>query len=74
MLVTGGGRAQLKVWTLLQSGGELQCTELADFMLLGSDRCVKGPWRKVQSVVRWDCVEIIVLKLSCKFSAYDSIH
>ena len=54
LLFTGGGRAQLKVWRILNLNGELVGSELADYMLRGSDKDVRRAWREAQSVVRHD--------------------
>ena len=53
-LISGGGRAQLMAWQLRTVDGQVMCSRLADFMLRGSDRAVRKPWRKAQSVVRHD--------------------
>jgi len=53
-LVSGGGRAQLKVWRLLETEDGVVGTAVADMMLLGSDSAVKQPWRKAQSKMRHD--------------------
>ena len=54
LMVTGGGRAQLKVWRFRILDGEISGTELADYMLRGSSKAVKRPWRKVQRETRPD--------------------
>ena len=54
LLVSGGGRAQLLVWRLSSVGGDIACTSIADYMLRGSDKDVRKPWRKAQSLVRHD--------------------
>ena len=52
LLVSGGGRAQLRIWRLQERAGDLVCINLADFMLCGHDKNVRRPWRKAQSAVK----------------------
>lgn len=53
-LVSGGGRAQLKVWRLVETEDGLVGTEAADMMLRGTDKAVRQPWRQAQSTLRHD--------------------
>lgn len=54
LLFTGGGRAQLKIWRILNLDGELVGSEIADYMLRGSDKDIRRAWREAQSEVRHD--------------------
>ncbi len=57
-LVSAGGRAQLKIWSLTRTSGaeeeELMAKELDSFMLLGSDKAVRRPWKATASGMRPD--------------------
>ena len=58
-LISGGGRAQIKVWLLrlleTEHGDEIVVTaEHGEHTLHGCDKAVKQPWRQVQSRVRPD--------------------
>jgi hypothetical protein len=57
-LVSAGGRAQLKIWSLTRASGaeeeELMAKELDSFMLLGSDKAVRRPWKATASGMRPD--------------------
>jgi hypothetical protein len=57
-LVSAGGRAQLKIWSLTRTSGaeeeELMAKELDSFMLLGSDKAVRRPWKATASGMRSD--------------------
>ncbi len=57
-LLSAGGRAQLKIWSLTRTSGteeeELMAKELDSFMLLGSDKAVRRPWKATASGMRPD--------------------
>jgi hypothetical protein len=58
-LVSAGGRAQLKIWSLTRTSSgaeeeELMAKELDSFMLLGSDKAVRRPWKATASGMRPD--------------------
>ncbi len=58
-LVSAGGRAQLKIWSLTRASSgaaeeELMAKELDSFMLLGSDKAVRRPWKATASGMRPD--------------------
>ena len=56
LLISGGGRAHLKVWRLCLLGdGDVVYSEYGEHILLGGcGKAVKQPWRQVQSQVRPD--------------------
>jgi WD40 repeat protein len=57
-LLSAGGRAQLKIWSLSQTQEEeeddLLVRELDTFMLLGCDKAVRRPWKSTAAGVRPD--------------------
>ena len=63
VLVSGGGRAEVRVWSMARVGEGLNCSGVGSALLRGTDSQRKKPWRLAQ--------EEVVVERETRFLAVD---